>query len=209
VTTDIGGYINEVNALIRLANGKLVAAGWALGPTGTFDFALARYNPDGTLDPSFGISGAVTTDFAGDDFARALAMQADGKLVAAGFANTQTGTTVALARYNPDGILDPTFGTGGTVTTGLELAFALVVQADGKLVAAGLVGLVGSDFALARYNPDGTLDPSFGTGGTVTTDFAGADDAAHALAVQADGKLVAAGEAGPCCDFALARYRTR
>jgi uncharacterized delta-60 repeat protein len=153
VTTDIGGYINEVNALIRLANGKLVAAGWALGPTGTFDFALARYNPDGTLDP--------------------------------------------------------TFGTGGTVTTGLELAFALVVQADGKLVAAGLVGLVGSDFALARYNPDGTLDPSFGTGGTVTTDFAGADDAAHALAVQADGKLVAAGEAGPCCDFALARYRTR
>jgi hypothetical protein len=63
-------------------------------------------------------------------------------------------------------------------------------------VAAGLVGLVGSNFALARYNSDGTLDPSFGTGGTVTTDFAGGDDSAHALAVQADGKLVAAGEPG-------------
>jgi uncharacterized delta-60 repeat protein len=207
VTTDIGGYINEVNALIRLADGKLVAAGWALGPTGTFDFALARYNPDGTLDPSFGTSGAVTTDIGGgDDFARALVVQADGKLVAAGVDGSEFGTSVALARYHPDGTLDTTFGTGGMVTTGLELAFALVVQADGKLVAAGVAG---QDFGLARYNPNGTLDASFGTGGTVTTDFAGDSDAAHALAVQPDGKLVAAGEAGPCCDFALARYRTR
>jgi uncharacterized delta-60 repeat protein len=101
--------------------------------------------------------------------------------------------------------LDPSFGTGGTVTTDLiGGADALVVQVDGKLVAAGVAG---EDFGLARYNPNGTLDPSFGTGGTVTTDFAGTSDNAFALAVQADGKLVAAGGAGS--DFAMARYRTR
>jgi uncharacterized delta-60 repeat protein len=208
VTTDIASNINEANALVRQADGKLVAAGFAVGPAGSFDVALVRYSPDGTLDQSFGTGGMVTTDIAGgDDFARALAVQADGKLVAAGVARTQTGTSVvALARYSPDGTLDPSFGIGGTVTTGLDLAEALVVQADGKLVAAGVAG---QDFGLARYNPDGTLDASFGTGGTVTTDFAGDSDGAQALAVQADGKLVAAGGAGPGGDFALARYRTR
>jgi uncharacterized delta-60 repeat protein len=206
VTTDIASNINEARALVRQADGKLVAAGFAVGLTGTFDFALARYNPDGTLDAGFGTGGAVTTDIAGgDDFAHALAVQADGKLVAAGVAPTATGSAFALARYNPDGTLDPSFGTGGTVTTDLNGgANALVVQVDGKLVAAGVAG---NDFALARYNPNGTLDASFGTGGTVTTDFAGTSDNAFALAVQADGKLVAAGGTGSA--FALARYRAR
>ncbi|HEX5880137.1 MAG TPA: delta-60 repeat domain-containing protein, partial [Actinomycetota bacterium] len=152
--------------------------------------------------------GTVTTDIGGgDDVARALAVQADGKLVAAGVAPTATGSDFALARYNPNGTLDASFGAGGTVTTDLiGGANALVVQADGKLVAAGVAG---QDFGLARYNPNGTLDASFGAGGTVTTDIAGDSDAAQALAVQADGKLVAAGGAGPGGDFALARYRTR
>jgi uncharacterized delta-60 repeat protein len=112
------------------------------------------------------------------------------------------------------GDLDPSFGTVGKVTTdfagGPDEAFALAVQPDGKLVAAGATAGPGlGNFALARYNLDGTLDPSFGTGGTVTTSFGGAGDVAFALVVQADGKLVAAGVtavAGTCCDFALARY---
>jgi uncharacterized delta-60 repeat protein len=207
VTTDIASNnIDEARALVRQTDGRLVAAGFAVGPAGTFDFALARYNPDGALDPSFGTGGTVTTDIGGgDDFAHALAVQADGKLVAAGVAPTATGLAFALARYNPDGMLDASFGTGGTATTDLiGGANALVVQVDGKLVAAGVAG---QDFGLARYNPNGALDPSFGTGGTVTTDFAGGSDAAFALALQADGKLVAAGGTGSA--FALARYRTR
>jgi uncharacterized delta-60 repeat protein len=207
VTTDIAtNNIDEARALVRQADGRLVAAGFAVGPAGTFDFALARYNPDGTLDASFGTSGTVTTDIGGgDDFAHALAVQTDGKLIAAGVAPTQTGSSFALARYNPDGTLDSSFGTGGTVTTDLTgVANALVVQVDGKLVAAGAAG---NDFGLARYNPNGALDLSFGTGGVVTTDFAGGSDSAFALAVQADGKLVAAG--GDGSGFALARYRTR
>jgi uncharacterized delta-60 repeat protein len=119
----------------------------------------------------------------------------------------------ALARYNPDGNLDTSFGSGGKVTTDFGPLFAegagdVAIQNDDKLVAAGGTGLNGADFALARYKPDGTLDPSFGSGGKVTTDF-GASDMAGGVAVQTDGKIVAAGSnfftTGG--DFALARYQ--
>lgn len=118
---------------------------------------------------------------------------------------------VAVPANAKPGDLDPSFGTGGTVTT-TDLpgpANALVVQADGKLVAAGAAPGPGQgNFGLARYNANGALDPSFGTGGKVTTDFA---DEANALVVQG-GKLVAGGSASTTPfnrDFALARYQTR
>ena len=108
----------------------------------------------------------------------------------------------ALVRYNTDGSLDTTFGTGGKVTTAVgtvrDKAFALVIQPDGKLVAAGYsnIGTLATPllrFALARYNTNGTLDTTFGTGGIVTTAVGTYPyDAAYALAIQADGKLVAA-----------------
>jgi uncharacterized delta-60 repeat protein len=218
VTTDFGGPVDGARALAVQADGKLVAAGYAFGMN--TDFALARYNSDGTLDTSFGTGGKVTTDFVGEffssnDLATALAVQADGRLVAAGF--TDTGL-FALARYNSDGSLDSTFGTGGQVTTRIAdfaRAFALAVQPDGKLVAAGWAAgpSTGSyDFALARYNSDGTLDSTFGTGGQVTTDFgAGQVDEAHTLIVQGS-QLVAAGTGRRSLasgfDFALARYNS-
>jgi uncharacterized delta-60 repeat protein/uncharacterized repeat protein (TIGR01451 family) len=169
----------------------------------------------GDLDPTFGTGGKVTTDFAGSNAgANGVALQADGKIVAAGFADSGSGSDFALARYNPDGSLDASFGTGGKVTTdfagGSDSAFGVALQADGKIVAAGFAdsGSRG-DFALARYNPDGSLDASFGTGGKVTTDFAGSGDEAFGVALQADGKIVAAGFAGSGSrgDFALARYQ--
>ena len=209
VTTGFGGG-GGISALVVQADGKLVAAGAAPTVNGLSDFALARYNPDGTLDTTFGVGGTVTTDFAGGyDEANALVVQADGKLVAAGFTEDFSSMTTngVLARYNSDGTLDPTFGTGGQVIGGAAAIAALVVQTDGKLVTAGGNG----DFVLARYDSDGTLDTTFGVGGTVTTDFAGGYDAANALVVQADGKLVAAGLAVvPVVDsdFALARYNS-
>jgi uncharacterized delta-60 repeat protein len=209
VTTVFSGGV--INALVVQADGKLVAAGRTSTVNGSGDFALARYNPDGTLDTTFGVGGTVTTDFAGghDDRANALVVQADGKLVAAGstYDFSSMTTNGALARYNSDGTLDPTFGTGGQVIGGDVAIAALVVQADGKLVTAGGSG----DFVLVRYDSDGTLDITFGAGGTVTTDFAGGYDGAYALVVQADGKLVAAGVAAvPVVgsDFALARYNS-
>jgi uncharacterized delta-60 repeat protein len=211
VTTDFAGGLDETLAL-AVQGGKLVAAGRAATETND-DFALARYNADGSLDPTFGTGGRVTTDFAGfTDQAYALAVQADGKLVTAGLAFGAAGFDFGLVRYNADGSVDSGFGTGGRVTTdfagGFDQANALAVQADGKLVAAGFTQGAGVDFVLARYNPDGSLDSSFGTGGQVTTDFAGNTDEAFALAVQADDKLVTAGLAfsGVGFDFGLVRY---
>jgi uncharacterized delta-60 repeat protein len=173
-------------------------------------FGLVRYQPDGSLDASFGDGGKVLTDFAGGpDRANALVAQGDGRLVAAGNSEDFFGTSLgfALARYHPDGSLDASFGSGGKVTTSrLVRANALAVQGDGKLVAAGVAR--SSFFGLARYHPDGSLDASFGDGGTVATSFGGLNAFAFALAVQADGKLVAAGVAfsDVSSDFALARY---
>ncbi len=207
VTTDFGA-----SALVLQPDGKLVAAGGSGG-----DFALARYLPDGRLDVSFGTGGKVTTDFGSSEGASALVLQLDGKLVAAGTSCQVDLCDFALARYLPDGNLDPTFGTGGKVTTDLNVrdhVNALVLQPDGKLVAAGTSADPFNteiwppfDFALARYLPDGRLDASFGTGGTVTTDF-GSDDIVHALVLQPDGKLVAAGFCGEGLFgvFCLARY---
>ena len=209
VTTDFAGDQDSARALV-VQGTKLVAAGSGTAvPGGLGAFALARYNRDGTLDTSFGTGGKVTTDFPGGGDANALAVQADGKLVAAGV----TGGDFTLVRYNPDGSLDTSFGTGGTVTTdfagNVDIANALIVQADGKLVAAGSTEFFAVDFAVARYNTDGSLDTSFGTGGQVVTDVDGTDRA-YALALQG-GKLVAGGlsfsaTAGTNGDFGLVRY---
>src|SRR5262249_28255379 len=145
------------------------------------------------------LDGKVATDFGGlEDGAFGVALQADGKIVAAGWASVAGGADFALARYNADGTLDDSFGTHGKVTTDFASSFdvgeALIVRPDGKIVVVGstspTLGVI--DFAVARYNADGTLDSGFGSGGKVTTDF-GAEDTAHAVALQADGKIVVVG----------------
>ena len=222
VITDFG-FGSVANALVLQPDGKLVAAGFigffASDGSSRTNVALARYLPDGTLDPTFGTGGKVITDVGTDSDARALVLRPDGKLVVAGcIACVQFGD-FALARYLSDGSLDTTFGVGGIVTTDFsddggddfESAFALVLQPDGKLIAAGNSDdpvTFATRFALARYLPDGSLDATFGVGGKVTTDFGG--PWASALILQPDGKLIAGGPgySGICCfeRFALARY---
>ena len=215
VRTDFGG--DEVaNALAIQADGKIVAAGHK-GRA----FALARYTRDGKLDASFGTAGRVVTDFGVaradkcmEPFcqhgAAAVSIQGDGKIVAAG----GKGSEFALFRYLPDGRLDRAFGRGGQVVTDVGArpnrfqadwqrgAKALAILPDGKIIVAGAGP---GEFALARYTPNGRLDGSFGRGGLVFTGFqASAADYAEALAVQTDGKIVAAGRSFTL--FALARY---
>src|SRR5207248_195846 len=162
------------------------------------EFALARYNGSGSLDPSFGTGGEVLTDLGGQFWggAHAVALQPDGRIVVGGDG--------ALARYNANGALDTGFGAGGAVLMDFATAFgnAVALQPDGRIVTAGRVSAagIGSDdiaqFTLARYNANGALDTAFGTGGHVTTDF-GSDTArfaaAAAVSVQPDGRIVAAG----------------
>jgi uncharacterized delta-60 repeat protein len=201
VTTDFGSRDDfGVGAAIQ-PDGKIVVA----GNSGVFspfniDFGLARYNPDGSLDATFGSGGTVRSDFGATvDAAGDVVVQADGKIVAAGI----SGGNFAVARYSGGGSLDPTFGSGGLATADFgagDQANALILQADGRLVA---VGLSADQFALARFNPDGGLDTTFGSGGKVTTDF-GSFDQSFDAAATADGKIVAVGRTGN--EFALARY---
>lgn len=168
----------------------------------------------GDLDPTFGTGGKVVTDFGGPGGAHAVAILPDGKIVVAGAGLVNPGdnvTDLALARYNADGTLDQTFGAGGVVFTDLgrdESWFAVALQSDGKIVVGGGSGFAfPSSAVLGRFNPDGSPDTSFGTGGVVTTDFGGfgcGDISAgiQALALQpSDGKIVVA---VACSAFAAA-----
>ena len=221
VVTEFFGGFDEARALLVQSDGRLIAVGTASEGSPNSDFALARYNPDGSLDSSWGGTGKVTTDLFGNtDFAFAAVLQPDGKVVAVGETfDPATGLDFALARYNRDGSLDASFGTGGKVKTdffgNFDQAFAAALQPDGKIIAAGFVynpDAAHSDFALARYNRDGSLDTSFGSGGKVVTDFFNGPDDAFAVAIQADGKIVLAGESSNdprfMTMFALARYNS-
>ena len=156
------------------------------------------------LDPSFNSTGRATADFAsGTDAAHAVAVQDDGKVVAAGTTVASGGgSDLAIVRYNANGTLDATFGSGGTgkVTASLSTAEgwgAIDLEAGGNILVAGYEtnGSGNKDFLLARYLPNGTLDTAFGTGGFVLTDFAGGDDFARAVLEQPDGSIVVAGDA--------------
>jgi uncharacterized delta-60 repeat protein len=198
------GEDSAASAVAIQADGKIVAVGsWYRG-AGNHDFALARFNPDGSLDTSFSGDGKRTQGFGGSDRAHGVAIQADGKIVVAGVGDGD----FALARYNPDSSLDTSFSGDGTLTTPFfgdtSITHAVAIQADGRIVAAGTrVASSDYDFALARYNPNGSLDTAFSGDGILTTSITGADDEARAVAIQADGKIVAAGGLG---GFLLARY---
>jgi len=216
VTTDFTTGEDVAYGVAILADGKIVTAGTSGGYA---RFALARYNPNGSLDETFGGDGRVTTDFTrGGDYAYGMAIQADGKIVAAGDAGvTDSDSRFALARYNDDGSLDETFGGDGKVTTDFtshpDDGLAMTILADGKIVMVGGAGFGAPNekFALARFNPDGSLDDSFGGDGRVTTDFTPEPDVAFGVAVQSNGKIVVAGGSalGPTNNpkFALARFK--
>lgn len=214
VLTDFGGH-DQATALAREADGRIVAVG-ATDAEGTFEFAVARYRKDGSLDRSFGGDGKVATDFGESGVAFAVAVQKDGRIVVAGEAKVNGRTSFALVRYRRDGSLDPSFGEGGKLITDFgdeSAAFAVALQKDGKIVAAGHIGNVGRfEVALTRYRPNGALDPTFGAGGKVIHDFGTGLETFFALAIQNDGKIVAAGDVGDevpqiQLDFLVARFR--
>ena len=205
-----------VSGVILQSDGKIVIGG-SVDTSGNDDFAVFRFMDDGSVDSSFGMGGVVTTpvSLSADDEAASVAIQADGKIVAAG--NVEN-IDFALVRYQPDGSLDTTFGVGGVVTTnfpigmssGAEWANDVIVQSDGKIVAAGRSSGV---FGIARYETNGSLDNSFGNNGIVTTSV-GIDPflSAYGVVQQPDGKLLVAGTGYNDVDsnyaWALVRYNT-
>ncbi|MCP4538197.1 MAG: hypothetical protein GY832_13740, partial [Chloroflexi bacterium] len=214
VDTDFYISSDSGNAVaIQSADGKIVVAGDIHNGT-NYDFGLARYNSNGSLDTNFDTDGKVNTDFSSSyDYGKAVAIQADGKIVVAGYTNSSGNYDFGLARYNSNGSLDTSFDTDGRVTTDFagasDQGFAVAIQTDGKIVVVGSVN-GGADFGLARYNSNGSLDTSFDTDGKVTTDFSASNDQANAVVIQSDGKIVVVGQSGlsSATDFALARYNS-
>jgi uncharacterized delta-60 repeat protein len=203
--TNIGGTYDWAYATAIQPDGRILAAGVSEA-RGTYDFALARYTPNKDLDPTFGVGGVVLTDFGHSyDWAYALALQPDGKIVVAGVSDASGSKDFALARYLPDGVLDVGFGKGGLVTNDLrsltaDIIHGIAIQPDGRIVAAGVsyedvVTLQPhGDFMAARYTPDGDRDLTFGVAGVVTTDFGDESyDEPYAVVLQPDGKMVLGG----------------
>jgi uncharacterized delta-60 repeat protein len=276
LTTDFFGQSDLGNDLTAQSDGKIIVAGRVMTPDMDSDFGLARYDNNGAPDASFGAGGRVTTDFSGsmtvvwrwwckttarssrreerlptatsaqmtshspvttlmaalmshsaptedqlgfrrgiNDQAIDVVVQGDGKIVVLVGRAAGANSDFMLARYNSDGSIDAGFGGGMPVSTdffgGDDSPAGLALQTDGKIVATGAAegGIGDFDFALARYDNDGSPDATFGIGGKVTTDFLGGIDVARSVVVQGDGKIIAGGLANEEFGdgyFALARY---
>jgi uncharacterized delta-60 repeat protein len=258
---DFGGFDNG-QAVALQPDGKIVVAGYS--DAGSYNFAVARLDANGSLDSSFATAGKAVVDFGGVDFAEAMVLQPDGKIVVAGYSQVNNNTSFALARLAANGSLDTTFGQAGKAVVdfgssdeghGLALqrdgkivvvgssrgnlviarldsngslddsfagdgksavdfggdfddGSAVTVQPDGKLVVAGY-SYVGADFGIGRLQPNGLLDTTFGDGGKAVAGFGGNPDSAEAVALQPDGKIVAAGysRVAQSGDLALARFQ--
>jgi uncharacterized delta-60 repeat protein len=206
VTTEFAGSTYAIaNAVAIDASDKIVVAGIVV-VNGKGRFGLARYTASGNLDTLFSSDGKVITDFGADVYAsaRAVAIDASGKIVVAGSAGGQ----FALARYNPDGSLDATFSSDGKATTSFGAnipvdARAVAIGAGGKIVVAGEATVNDRyQFALARYNPDGSLDTTFSSDGKLQTSFIpGGGAQAQAVAIDASGRIVAGGWASEWGNF--------
>jgi uncharacterized delta-60 repeat protein len=214
ITAPIGRGNAQAENVALQRDGKIVVAG-SFFTSKVSEFALARFNVDGSLDKTFGGSGKVWTAMGKGCGANAIAIESDGKIVLAGYASDDANNeNFALSRYNPDGTLDNNFNSTGKVSTavatGNNLANAVVIQGDGKIVAAGKAAQADSHsgFAVLRYNSDGSLDTTFGGTGKVITEI-GNGDYANSLALQSDGKIVVVGDSyNPehKYDIAVVRY---
>lgn len=218
VLTDFSFGPDDAYAVAIQPDGKIVVAGTTNGDN-DLDFVIVQYNTDGTLDLGFGEDGKRTTDFGSTiDVAFALLIQPDGNIVVVGtsWGVNAENPVFALARYLPDGAPDNSFSDDGKQTTdfidGFEQAYSVALAPDGKIVLAGSISIVGinGDFAIARYNTDGTLDISFSDDGLLTTDFNSNDDLAAGVKIDAEGKIIVAGTSYSSTNstFAIARYHT-
>lgn len=237
IVVSAGGFnADEARSVVIQPDGKIVLAGSSDGTNFQYDFAVVRLNANGSLDGSFGNNGRASIGFdlggSKDDKARGVALQSGGQIVVVGSAEVALGTfggsstDMAIARLNPDGTPDQSFGTAGTRVVGFDLggnladeARAVLVQPDDKIVVAGsaerLFGFSrGGSFVVMRLNPDGAFDTDFGTSGKTVVPvgagsfFFGTDlPGANAVALQADGNIVSAG-AGSSTFMAMRMFGT-
>ncbi|MEO6456088.1 MAG: T9SS type A sorting domain-containing protein, partial [Ginsengibacter sp.] len=205
------------NSTAVQTDGKIVTAGVTWNGT-NYDFAVARFNTDGSPDNTFSDDGKQITDLGGDDEAVSLVIQADGKIVVAGsIVAANSNSQFAAARYNTDGSPDNTFSGDGKLTAAIgfsDVGESVALQSDGKIVIAGFTftdsNYDSAYFAITRFNTNGTPDNTFSGDGIQLTDFGSFKSFASSVAIQTNGKIVAAGRSylNGVNNFALARYNT-
>ena len=207
VTINFGDLEDYGYAMAIQADGKIIATGSSNSSTTDYAFSIARLNADGSFDNSFGNGGKVVTSIgigAAEIFA--VAIQSDGKIIAAGYSTEDfdIGTDFTIVRYNADGTLDNSFGTGGIVVTDISISedqiYSIAIQSDGKILATGPTRNFADNvtsFGIARYNSDGSLDGSFGSGGIVTTSISGSRDDPYKVLITSGNKFIVAGRSVP------------
>jgi uncharacterized delta-60 repeat protein len=218
VTTDVLGPSDDTAVSLSAAGpgGKIVVVGTSSGP----ELSLARYNPDGSLDTGFNGDGMVRFNSSSPLFfyPSAVTVDGSGRTLVAGSGSPLNLSTFFVLRLNPDGSPDATFGHGGLATVvfgsgaNFDRASGIAVDAGGRIVLAGTASSnpepsTGPDFALARLNPDGSLDPTFGTGGETTVSFGTGFtfDSASGLAIDPAGRIIVAGTTDNNSDLAVTR----
>lgn len=209
------GTDDAANSMTLQTDGKIVLAGGSFN--GTYaDVAVLRFKTNGTLDSSFNKVGYITTAIGTrTEYARAVAIQTDGKIVTGGAYNDNTEFNFLLTRYNSNGKLDSSFSSDGIVTlnigSGNDIINSLVLQPDGKILVTGTLSFGGgaSDFVVARFNIDGTLDDSFGSiGKTITSINPIGEDYPTTILLQSDGKIIVVGNTDSSTEqhIAMVRY---
>lgn len=208
--TAVGGNLDEAYAMAIQADGKIVLAGECASST-VVNFCAVRYNTDGSLDTGFNGTGKVISPTgSATSGARGVAIQADGKIVLAGYCFSGSNQDFCVLRLNSNGSLDNTFnGSGKAITpvgSSSDFATAVAVQIDGRIVVAGACDNgTRFDFCAARYTANGSLDSSFNGSGKVVTTNGNFEGIASALAIQADGRIVLVGTCGST-SFCGVRY---
>ncbi|MEZ4751826.1 MAG: choice-of-anchor D domain-containing protein [Bdellovibrionota bacterium] len=197
------GPNDVLNGVALQTSGKLVVAGATRSSSYyDYDIALIRYNSDGSVDSSFGTSSGITvTDIrGGDDAAYAIAQQSNGKIIVVGYSKNQYGNNQAMAilRYTSNGILDTTFGGGDGVvlrqfsTDNNDTANAVAIDSSDRIV---VVGKAGYNWIFSRYTSSGSVDTSFGSTGSISLSGLATYHSGLAVAIQSNGRIVAAGYA--------------
>jgi len=217
VTMSFGpGNGSSFQKVLQQPDGKIIAIGEAYN-TSSFDFSAARFNTDGSIDPTFGDGGKTTVNFNNyNDFGRNATMQNDGKILIAGAAKNSNGnSSIALLRLNADGSPDGTFGTAGKTTLTIsgiadDYAEEVILLANGKILVGGYTA---GDFLVMRFNSNGTPDQTFGISGYTLTDFNNFQDKAYALDVDNNGSIYLGGHGyetgnGGLFHFAIAKYNS-
>ncbi|MCD9187985.1 MAG: FG-GAP-like repeat-containing protein [Pyrinomonadaceae bacterium] len=206
VLTDIGSGVVRATDMLTQADGKIIVIGATGIDSPSTDFLLVRYNPDGTIDPTFDGDGIVKTDFNGkSDTALSAAFQADGKIVVVGYSgDLNVDRDFAIARYNSDGSLDTAFGNGGRLITDIgnpnDEAVSVAIAANGKIVVAGTTSSRNGDFATVRYLQNGSIDTSFGgTGIDIRDGFCPGNcsnsfDRVAGVAIDSVGRIIVIGD---------------